>query len=108
MVAGTIACTMLAAACFAEATKPFNAVWASGSGLGFCEGTGIGAGAGAEVGGGRAGARRTLFRLPIGSSSVGWSSVVVHLPSTMYLYAILSPHGTCTVPWKWPDGDLER
>ena len=34
---------------------------------------------------GRAGARRTLLRLPMGSSSVGWSSVVVHRPSTMYL-----------------------
>ena len=34
---------------------------------------------------GRAGAVSTLFKLPIESSSVGCSSVVVHRPSTMYL-----------------------
>lgn len=77
------------AACFAVPRMPFTtptvlrpvALVVSGSV------SVLGADAGARVGSdsGRAGARKTLLRLPMGSSSVGWSSVVDHLPSTMYL-----------------------
>ena len=73
-------------------------------------GAGAGAGVGVTLNGdsGRAGARYTLFRLPSLSISVGRSSVVVHLPSTIYLYATFSPQGIWTMPSKKPELDLVR
>ena len=75
VVPGAMASTMATAADFAVSRIPF-VFPAGGSGAAWTGVFGVA---------GRAGAVSTLFKLPIESSSVGCSSVVVHRPSTMYL-----------------------
>lgn len=127
VVPGAIASTMSTAACLAVSTTPTTAAVTAPTApatppalpsapLSVCTvcvlvcftGSGVATEAGLNGDSGRAGARYTLFKLPSLSISVGRSSVVAHLPSTMYLYATFSPQGIWMVPSKKPERDLVR